>query len=96
MILEQTSYHEPPALREIGAEPALRGRRHERDGAEDHSIGTTSGECRTLRGDEHIAGGDEAQREWVIEGNPHWAGNWNKQWYGVRRFFGYLDRKSVV
>ena len=25
-----------------------------------------------------------AQREWVIEGSPHWAGNWNKQWYGVR------------
>ncbi|WP_088284353.1 excinuclease ABC subunit UvrA [Ideonella sp. A 288] len=36
----------------------------------------------------------EAQRHWVIEGSPHWTGNWNKQWYGVRRFFGYLETKS--
>ncbi len=35
-----------------------------------------------------------AQREWVIEGSPHWSGNWNKQWYGVRRFFGYLESKA--
>jgi len=36
----------------------------------------------------------QAQRDWVIEGNPNWAGNWNKQWYGVRRFFGYLESKA--
>jgi excinuclease ABC subunit A len=35
-----------------------------------------------------------AQREWVIEGSPHWKGNWNKQWYGIRRFFGYLESKA--
>jgi excinuclease ABC subunit A len=35
-----------------------------------------------------------AQRDWVIEGSPHWTGNWNKQWYGVRRFFGYLESKA--
>ncbi len=35
-----------------------------------------------------------AQREWVIEGSPHWNGVWNKQWYGVRRFFGYLESKA--
>ena len=35
-----------------------------------------------------------AQREWVVEGDPAWAGNWNKQWYGVRRFFGYLESKA--
>jgi excinuclease ABC subunit A len=35
-----------------------------------------------------------AQRDWVIEGTPHWSGNWNKQWYGVRRFFGYLESKA--
>ena len=35
-----------------------------------------------------------AQRDWVIEGSPHWNGNWNKQWYGVRRFFGYLESKA--
>jgi len=34
------------------------------------------------------------QREWVIEGSPHWTGNWNKQWYGIRRFFGYLESKA--
>ena len=35
-----------------------------------------------------------AQREWVIEGNPNWSGKWNQQWYGVRRFFGYLESKA--
>jgi excinuclease ABC subunit A len=35
-----------------------------------------------------------AQRDWVVEGSPHWAGNWNKQWYGVRRFFEYLESKA--
>ena len=35
-----------------------------------------------------------AQREWVIEGTPHWKGDWNRQWYGVRRFFGYLESKA--
>jgi excinuclease ABC subunit A len=34
------------------------------------------------------------QRDWVLDGSPHWAGNWNKQWYGVRRFFEYLESKS--
>ena len=36
----------------------------------------------------------EAQREWVIEGTPHWKGKWNQQWYGIRRFFGYLESKA--
>jgi excinuclease ABC subunit A len=35
-----------------------------------------------------------AQRDWVIEGSPNWTGNWNKQWYGIRRFFGYLESKA--
>ena len=35
-----------------------------------------------------------AQREWVLGGTPHWTGNWNKQWYGVRRFFEYLESKA--
>ncbi|WP_425325269.1 hypothetical protein [Pandoraea pulmonicola] len=33
-------------------------------------------------------------REWVIEGAPDWKGEWNKQWYGIRRFFGYLESKA--
>jgi excinuclease ABC subunit A len=35
-----------------------------------------------------------AQREWVLEGTPDWKGNWNRQWYGVRRFFEYLESKA--
>jgi excinuclease ABC subunit A len=34
------------------------------------------------------------QRDFVIEGAPNWAGNWNRQWYGVRRFFEYLESKA--
>ena len=36
----------------------------------------------------------EAQREWVIEGSPNWNGKWNQQWYGIKRFFGYLESKA--
>ncbi len=36
----------------------------------------------------------QAQRDWAIDGTPNWTGNWNKQWYGVRRFFGYLESKA--
>lgn len=36
----------------------------------------------------------EAQRDWVIEGDPSWNGKWNSQWYGVRRFFDYLESKA--
>ncbi len=36
----------------------------------------------------------EAQRHWVIEGSPQWTGKWNQQWYGVRRFFAYLESKA--
>jgi len=35
-----------------------------------------------------------AHRHWVIEGDPDWKGQWNKQWYGVRRFFEYLESKA--
>ena len=35
------------------------------------------------------------QRDWVIEGTPGFKeGNWNKQWYGIRRFFAYLESKA--
>ncbi|HSI49784.1 MAG TPA: excinuclease ABC subunit UvrA [Ideonella sp.] len=36
----------------------------------------------------------QGQRDWVINGSPNWTGNWNKQWYGVRRFFEYLESKA--
>ena len=38
-----------------------------------------------------------AQREWVLEGEPGWV-SWRKSWpgiwYGVRRFFAWLETKS--
>ena len=36
----------------------------------------------------------ETQQKWVIEGSPSWNGKWNQQWYGVKRFFGYLESKA--
>ncbi len=34
------------------------------------------------------------QQHWVIGGSPAWNGKWNQQWYGVKRFFEYLETKS--
>ncbi|MDO9402418.1 MAG: excinuclease ABC subunit UvrA [Polaromonas sp.] len=35
------------------------------------------------------------QQGWVINGNPAYKeGNWNKQWYGIKRFFVYLESKA--
>ncbi len=35
------------------------------------------------------------QRAWVIDGAPSFReGNWNTQWYGIRRFFQYLESKA--
>ncbi|MDM4766539.1 excinuclease ABC subunit UvrA [Pelomonas sp. SE-A7] len=36
----------------------------------------------------------QAQRDWVVGGSPNWNGNWNKQWYGIKRFFEYLESKT--
>ena len=37
----------------------------------------------------------EAQQRWVIEGTPDYReGNWNRQWYGIKRFFAYLETKA--
>jgi excinuclease ABC subunit A len=35
-----------------------------------------------------------AQQDWVIHGSPEWKGRWNHQWYGVKRFFEYLESKA--
>jgi len=35
-----------------------------------------------------------AQQAWVIDGSPHWAGKWEKHWFGIKRFFGYLESKA--
>ncbi len=35
------------------------------------------------------------QQHWVINGTPSYKeGQWGKQWYGVRRFFVYLESKA--
>ncbi len=34
------------------------------------------------------------QQQWVIEGSPNWNGKWNQHWYGVHRFFAYLESKA--
>ncbi|MFT3718063.1 excinuclease ABC subunit UvrA [Pseudorhodoferax sp.] len=34
------------------------------------------------------------QQHWVLHGSPHWNGKWNQQWYGVKRFFEYLESKA--
>ncbi|MBI5277527.1 MAG: excinuclease ABC subunit UvrA [Burkholderiales bacterium] len=35
------------------------------------------------------------QKQWVIGGTPGYKdGNWGKQWYGVKRFFEYLESKA--
>ncbi|APR35467.1 excinuclease ABC subunit UvrA [Paraburkholderia sp. SOS3] len=36
----------------------------------------------------------DAERDWVINGSPDWDGEWQRQWYGVKRFFGYLESKA--
>ena len=38
-----------------------------------------------------------AQRSWVLEGEPEWVSwkkSWPGVWYGVRRFFAWLESKS--
>jgi excinuclease ABC subunit A len=34
------------------------------------------------------------QQHWVKAGSPNWNGKWNQQWFGVARFFGYLESKA--
>jgi len=34
------------------------------------------------------------QQAWVKHGSPQWNGKWNQQWYGVDRFFEYLESKA--
>ncbi|MDO8251528.1 MAG: excinuclease ABC subunit A, partial [Rhodoferax sp.] len=34
------------------------------------------------------------QQYWVINGSPNWNGKWNQHWFGIKRFFEYLETKS--
>ncbi|HXF45600.1 MAG TPA: excinuclease ABC subunit A, partial [Burkholderiaceae bacterium] len=35
-----------------------------------------------------------AHKRWVLEGEDGWTGKWQTQWYGVRRFFEWLESKA--
>ena len=35
-----------------------------------------------------------AHQHWVVNGSPNWNGKWNQHWFGVKRFFEYLETKS--
>ena len=35
-----------------------------------------------------------AHKEWVLKGSPQWNGKWNQHWFGVDRFFEYLESKA--
>ena len=34
------------------------------------------------------------QQYWVVNGSPHWKGKWNQHWFGIKRFFEYLETKA--
>ncbi len=33
-------------------------------------------------------------RAWVIEGSQRWTGNWEREWFGIQRFFEWLESKA--
>ncbi|MFA5522019.1 MAG: excinuclease ABC subunit UvrA [Castellaniella sp.] len=40
---------------------------------------------------------DEREKQWVIEGTPDWRDGrkaWDTQWYGLRRFFAWLESRA--
>ncbi|MDR0227259.1 MAG: excinuclease ABC subunit A [Burkholderiaceae bacterium] len=36
----------------------------------------------------------DAQKDWVLNGSPRWNGKWTQTWYGIKRFFEYLESKA--
>ncbi len=36
----------------------------------------------------------DGERRWVIDGQKGWTGKWQSQWYGIKRFFHWLESKS--
>jgi excinuclease ABC subunit A len=34
------------------------------------------------------------QKHWVMTGSPNWNGKWNQHWFGIGRFFEYLESKA--
>lgn len=36
----------------------------------------------------------QAEKDWVIYGSPKWKSGWKREWYGVKRFFDWLETQS--
>jgi len=36
----------------------------------------------------------DEHRRWVLEGQDGWTGKWQTQWYGIKRFFEWLESKA--
>ncbi len=36
----------------------------------------------------------ERERGWVLDGDPDWRGDWQRQFYGVRRYFDWLESRA--
>ena len=36
----------------------------------------------------------QTARDWVLRGDPKWTGKWKTQWYGVDRFFEWLESRA--
>ena len=36
----------------------------------------------------------EDEKRFVVEGDPAWSGDWRREWYGIKRFFEWLETKS--
>ncbi|MDZ7893417.1 MAG: excinuclease ABC subunit UvrA [Rhodoferax sp.] len=36
----------------------------------------------------------QEQKNWVLKGSPNWNGKWSQHWFGVDRFFEYLETKA--
>ncbi len=36
----------------------------------------------------------EEHRQWVMNGEPGFSGKWQTQWYGIKRFFAWLESKA--
>lgn len=34
------------------------------------------------------------ERRWVTDGSPLWKGDWKREWYGIRRYFEWLETKN--
>jgi excinuclease ABC subunit A len=36
----------------------------------------------------------DQHKQWVLQGQDGWTGKWQTQWYGVKRFFDWLESKA--